>query len=243
MIGEGATATGACDRPATSTAPAESVSAGGTAQQPPGAARQSKTVFLVRHAESLENEKLAQLGRFFKGQGAWSDLSGGLSLLSEPSIIDSPLSAAGRQQVEELRARLSAEGFLRKHGVQLVVHSQLRRARETCEAGVLASCESSRYPVLEERSLHEKYVSEWLPGMGSSFAARIQQFGEWVASRDEQVILVVGHSQFWRAMLRQQRKFDNCDVYRVRFSHDPHNPNLHEWIDPEKVVSVVSKLG
>mmetsp|Transcript_16280 Transcript_16280/g.29780 ORF Transcript_16280/g.29780 Transcript_16280/m.29780 type:complete len:231 (-) Transcript_16280:55-747(-) len=193
--------------------------------------RDMKTVYLVRHAESLENEKLAGLKDFAKME--WRHLREALSLLVEPSIIDSPVSQTGKAQIELLCSRLQQAEFLKSQGIQLVLHSPLVRARDTCE-GILASC-TNKYRTVVEDSLREKYIREWIPVYGAmSLDARIEAFCETLGKLPEERILVVGHSQYFRRMLGMEKKFQNCDVWRVEFVRD----QLHDkwrWESPTRV--------
>mmetsp|Transcript_8284 Transcript_8284/g.21075 ORF Transcript_8284/g.21075 Transcript_8284/m.21075 type:complete len:241 (-) Transcript_8284:1268-1990(-) len=203
-----------------------------------------KTVFLVRHAESMENDKLAAFRGFFRDLrcgtwAGWSRLWHGLSLLSEPSLIDTPLSDLGRRQVAALQKELAQASFLKANSVELLIHSPLQRARDTC-AGVVASAESAKdLPLVVDDVIHEKYLREWLPGQITSLDSRIALFGDLIASREENVIMVVGHSQFFRRMLGMPRKFQNCDVWQVDFYPKESRDTLaHVWSEPRKVLSI-----
>jgi broad specificity phosphatase PhoE len=64
---------------------------------------------------------------------------------------------------------------------------------------------------------HCRYPSEWVPGNYGSFQARIAQFEEWLQTQPEETVAVVGHSQYFKAMLGLDFKFGNCDVWQVQF--------------------------
>ena len=49
----------------------------------------TKTVFLIRHAESEENNKLGSLKSFFKESMEWGKLKHAASLLTDESMVDS----------------------------------------------------------------------------------------------------------------------------------------------------------
>ena len=69
---------------------------------------------------------------------------------------------------------------------------------------------------VEELScLEEKHPSEWIPGNFGAFAQRMQDFETWVCDQPEDVMAIVGHSQFFKAMLELDYKFGNCDVWEV----------------------------
>lgn len=62
-----------------------------------------------------------------------------------------------------------------------------------------------------------RYPSEWIPGNYESFRARIAKFEEWLQTQPEETVAVVGHSQYFKAMLGLDFKFGNCDVWQVQF--------------------------
>ena len=108
--------------------------------------------------------------------------------------------------------------------MQLVAHSPLLRARQTSEGmlGCVTAASSSEQKlsppvkrVEELTCLLEKTPSEWIPGNFGGFAKRIVEFEQWVCDQPEDSIAIVGHSQFFKAMLEMTYKFDNCDVWEV----------------------------
>lgn len=44
--------------------------------------------------------------------------------------------------------------------------------------------------------------------------ARITEFRAWLAVRPEKVIVVVGHSNFFKFYLGMSEKLKNCEVYK-----------------------------
>jgi len=199
----------------------------------------TKTIYLIRHAESDENRRLGSLQRILKGCTAFatpskSDISASLELLNVPAQIDSDVSKIGRRQINQLGARLEKDNFLKEKGIQLVVHSPLKRARQTSE-GMLKSVAprsdvgaeedssavgtkaSSIERVVELPVLKERTPMEWLPINHDSFTKRIAEFEKWIGEQPEDVIAVVGHSQYFKSMLGLQFKFGNCDVWSLQF--------------------------
>lgn len=217
-----------------------------------GTRMKTKTVFLVRHAESMENEKLGSLKEFFKGDFAWAKLSHGVSILQEPNLVDTTLSTKGKEQVETLRQMMAEREFLKEEKVELVIHSPLIRAKETCD-GVLASDTSRKYKTVVEEVIREKYIREWVPGLASGLDDRIQAWEQKLAGfakETDGAILVVGHSQFWKRMLKMDYKFDNCDVWKVEFQYqdqarveengdDENECGAVRWHNPTRVLQVV----
>ena len=72
--------------------------------------------------------------------------------------------------------------------------------------------------VVELDALREKTPAEWLPGGQTGMDKRIDEFESWLASQPEASIAIVGHSQFFKRMLRLAYKFENCDVWECEFS-------------------------
>ena len=73
---------------------------------------------------------------------------------------------------------------------------------------------------MEQELLLEKTPLEWLPGLGGRLDTRISSFKDWVLSRPEETMVVVGHSQWFRRMLGMEKKFDNCDIWKVQIGED-----------------------
>lgn len=215
-----------------------------------------KTIFLIRHGESEENVEMASLfsaGNALKKlrppKGA--DLKRASSFLggAVAGKTDAPLSEFGKRQAGEMGRVLAESGFLERHGIRMVAHSPLQRARETCRSmlgcaaaaavDTSASCcavgedtdaahpgvaQSEPMPavhhvaeVLELECLRESTPYEQVLKLNWKVRGRIREFQRWISSRKEDKIAVVGHSQFFMAMLNLP-KFRNCDVWRFDFS-------------------------
>ena len=65
-----------------------------------------------------------------------ADLAASLELVDVTAQIDSDVSRVGRRQIDMVGDQLKADDFVVREGIQLVVHSPLRRARQT-SAGML----------------------------------------------------------------------------------------------------------
>ena len=65
--------------------------------------------------------------------------------------------------------------------------------------------------------LREKTPAEWLPGNSASLRRRMNALEEWLTQQPESVIALVGHSQYFKALLNLSYKFRNCDVYKLQF--------------------------
>jgi broad specificity phosphatase PhoE len=194
-----------------------------------------KTVFLIRHAESEENRRLSSLGRCFKTLGKFSlpsksDIYASTELLNVMAQIDSNVSQVGAEQIADMAAKLKEANFLKESGVQLVAHSPLLRAQETSEGMLGCRADKAKAEtvgrVVELDLLIEKTPQEWTPLYFSTFKQRIANFENWLGEQAEDNIAIVGHSQFFKAMLGLDFKFGNCDVWQVMF-------DLSQREDPE----------
>ena len=58
---------------------------------------------------------------------------------------------------------------------------------------------------------------KWLPVNHDAFTRRIAEFEQWLGEQPEDVIAIVGHSQYFKSMLGLPAKFGNCDVWEVKF--------------------------
>jgi len=203
----------------------------------------TKTVYLIRHAESDENRRLASLGRSVKGLGSLSlpnksDVIASMELINIKAQIDSDVSPRGQIQINEVGKAIAKDDFVRKMGIQLVAHSPLKRARQTSEGmlgcvtealtkGIIKEEDSSAEGckadsvgrVVELPVLAERTPMEWLPINHYSFTKRIAQFEQWLSEQPEDVIAIVGHSQYFKSMLALPKKFKNCDLWSLQFDH------------------------
>jgi hypothetical protein len=85
--------------------------------------------------------------------------------------------------------------------------------------------------VEESELLLEKTPIEWTPVLGDrSVVARIKAFERFVETDIEDVAVVVGHSQYFRRMLKQEKKFDNCDIWECTYEFDPEKKGQGEGV-------------
>ena len=198
-----------------------------------------KTIYLIRHAESEENRRIGSLKSAFLGLGRFKlpskeDVVASMELLNVSAQIDSDVSDVGEAQINQLGKRIAKDDFIRKMGIELVAHSPLKRARQTSH-GMLqtvtasnttssvevdSSSLGSKHPsiqrVVELDILTERTPKEWLPTHYSTYAKRIKSFEIWLSQQKEEVIAVVGHSQYFRSMLGLKTKFHNVDVWSLQ---------------------------
>lgn len=188
-----------------------------------------KTIYLIRHAESEENRRVGSLKNLFYSLGRLSlpssnDISAAVSLVNVPAQVDSEVSSVGKQQIEQLGIMLNEASFV--DNIEVVAHSPLKRARQTSEGMLGCSAEGNQVlkqkepvqRVLELEFLAEKTLLEWVPGYFATFQARLDKFERWLGEQDESSIAIVGHSQYFKAMLGLDFKFGNCDVWQIQYN-------------------------
>jgi broad specificity phosphatase PhoE len=199
----------------------------------------TKTVFLIRHAQSDENRRLASLTTTLKSitklkLPTKTDVLASCELLNVPAQLDSDVSPEGKAQIDALGRQIEKDDFIQKMGIQLVAHSPLKRARQTSE-GMLQCVTKSLSATAEEDSsalgkkhdavgrvvelpvLNERTPIEWLPVNHDAFTKRIAEFEKWLGEQPEDVIAIVGHSQYFKSMLGLPKKFKNVDVWSLQF--------------------------
>ena len=232
------------------------------ASTPVSPTKPAKKIYLIRHAESEENRRIAALSRTFDRLKKFSlpmtsELSTSTELLNVSAQVDSDVSDVGEKQIAHMGEKLSKENFVESSGVELVIHSPLLRARQT-SLGMLGSMTASSTDdsieekravsvsrVAETALLLEKKPAEWTPIYFGQFKQRISDFEAWLGNQPEETIAIVGHSQYFKAMLGLPDKFGNCEVWKVDFSAPPPREETSEetiieipsgcWSNLEKV--------
>lgn len=214
----------------------------------PNESSAAKIVYLIRHAESEENRRIASLTGIFRGLSKFSlpskaDIFTSMELLNVPAQVDSNVSEIGAKQIAHMGETLKDANFLSTYGIQLVAHSPLLRAQETSEG--MLGCRApdmkadSVDRVVELDLIVEKTPQEWTPMYSSTFKKRIEKFEQWLSEQPEETVAIVGHSQYFKAMLGLDFKFGNCDVWQVSF--DPSKLACESAL-PEAVIEVESNV-
>jgi len=204
---------------------------------------QKKTIYLIRHAESLENSRMASfknvaysLTRFCLPSS--KDVSHAFPLWNMPAHVDSHVSDFGRQQIEHMAAVLEQSDFVRHHKIQLVAHSPLLRARDTCEGMLKCLAPDMKTDLVEHvvelDLLKERTPLEWMPGNYGSLVKRLRALEDWIVAQPQTIIALVGHSQFFKALLELDYKFGNCDVMEVQFDGAAESQKK-KWTDLKEI--------
>lgn len=96
----------------------------------------TKTIYLIRHAESDENRRRECLKTSMQGLGKLKlprreDVVASMELMNVSAQLDTGVSPRGQSQIDQLGERIAKDDFVRKMGIELVAHSPLQRARQT----------------------------------------------------------------------------------------------------------------
>jgi phosphohistidine phosphatase SixA len=173
-----------------------------------------KTIILCRHAESNENVKIRAFKDGMSRLGEWSlpsttQVAHSVSLLK--CDLDQTVSANGKQQIQKMAQILKKDNFLLNFQPELICYSSLQRAKETCH-GLFGKREND----IELKSLKEMSPAEIFL-FNNSVHKRIREFEDWLDSREEERIIAVGHSRYFKVMLNADEVMDNCSVIKCNF--------------------------
>lgn len=227
-----------------------------------------KQIFLIRHAHSIENQRIASMFNCLGDLKRFSlptkkDVGESLELLNITGNHDAPLSDKGLNQCQAMKDMLRENTFVSTNKLALVIHSPLQRAKQTCQEligcssdeviDITSSDQSVTTPEPSEDSkplpepirrvlnlsiLEEKSHSEWVFAQ-SSYEQRVAQFQKWLGEQPESIICVVGHSQYFKTMLGLPFKFDNVDVYSVLLDPQKTTPNEPFMMEHDGTSSMV----
>ena len=114
---------------------------------------------------------------------------------------------------------LEEKDFLVTNKIELVVTSPLIRAKKTCIR--VLGCDPSRsnnpvHRVVESDLLIERTMLEFA-WKYNNYVKRLRDLEDWLGNQEEDRIILVGHSQYFKTLLGLDFKIGNCDVYRAEF--------------------------
>ena len=191
-------------------------------------------LYLIRHAHSLENQRINSMFKVFGDMGRFScprkaDVGESLELLKLDH--DPPLSEKGLKQCETMKKLLKEKNFVADQKIELVVHSPLERARQTCQE--LIGC-SSETPVDESTASSPRHSFSSAKFRTSSTALANGANGGEVPSLPGQVQRVVSLS-----LLEEKMQLEwlpgNSSAFEKRVV------DFRQWLvdQPESVICVV----
>ena len=153
-----------------------------------------RTVFLIRHAESTNNVAKQALRRTVcrcRPPRSIDETSQLLSLLRLP--MNTPLSRLGLQMIAEQREPCLE--LARREQIAVILHSPLKRARDTASGLFGDAAPLEVEPLMYEKALSEHAVMRSLRRRVLRFQARLQE------RRGDSAIAIVGHSAFFRCLV------------------------------------------
>lgn len=174
-----------------------------------------KTVILCRHAESKENVKVRAFKEGMESLKSWS-LPSSSQVRQSASLLkintDHEVSERGRQQIQTVAREIANDEFIKNFDPQIVCHSPLIRARDTCR-GLFSEFKEEflELPCLTEMTPAEIFLFK------NRVKIRIEQFEKWLDSRNEERIVVVGHSRYFKVMLNAEEVIDNCSILKCSY--------------------------
>jgi len=175
-----------------------------------------KKILLVRHAESIENVRIRAAKSTWTRMRSFmlpklSEIGSTLMLLKFEN--DANLSDNGKEMALAMQDVITKNGLFETLKPELIIYSPLIRAKKTFQLMIqplLPQVESQCLDILAEQSISEHVYSQ------ANFRERVSRFESWLDEREEKIVLIVGHSKFFRHMLGNAcsvQKFSNCDIW------------------------------
>ena len=218
-----------------------------------------KTIYLIRHAESLENvaykgARSVQASYAARKLPDPKDVVDAIKLaflMFRPEVMNAALSSLGEEQVTQLHSSLEQDQFWNKlkkqaaangddpnGGRVLLAHSPLVRAKQTAYGALLGpqrmapdeiaddvtDIDIEEIPSLREVNPKEIIGDAIMPWKKEKTVdKRIAEFEQWLQTRPEDTLVVVGHSVYFKRMLNLPETFNNVDVWEARYGGGNNN--------------------
>eukprot|EP01041_Mallomonas_annulata_P007985 gene7985-16340_t len=199
--------------------------------------KKSVSVIFIRHAQSTENVKIQNCVDGLKKIQSYQlptlrEISSAVSLLRYE--LDAPISELGKTQLDDTSSYIKGCQFLTRFRVQIIAYSPLIRAKDTCLT-IFPNSKAIELECLREATPFEQFHS-------ASVMERVRRFEEWLYECEYERILVVGHSQFFKKLLKMTNLMRNCDIWRsdctitvnrTLSSTSASNARTYTWTNPE----------
>lgn len=128
---------------------------------------------------------------------------------------DEAVSPLGREQINAMAEKIKCDNFLETFQPEVVCHSPLSRAQDTCR-GIFGQRDNDLVlPCLTEMSPIEIFMFK------DRVNVRIKEFEDWLDSRPEERFVVVGHSRYFQVMLNAEKVMENCSILKCTFHPPP----------------------
>jgi len=204
---------------------------------------QDKMVYFTRHAHSKSNE-MRQNWKNVKSC-LWdmqlpemADVVGSMKWLKPTRLnwMDTKLSVKGRQEIAAMKKH--TRSFLKDHQIEVIFHSDLRRACTTFEELYGEEARELSILCIPREDLREELLSEKVQFSNEKLEERTKLFLSEISQRKENRILLVGHSRFFRTMIRNMNfVIPNATTWRVGLSKDSQLVGQVEYVlGPELIV-------
>jgi broad specificity phosphatase PhoE len=164
-----------------------------------------RNLYLVRHSISENNEAKSHLYGFHFSLVEWKHFKSVLTV-----DMDSKLSLKGREFCQEQYLKLQEMNFLLQYQIDSIYYSPYHRAKETFE--ILFQNRENVKIFQEQELLKEQLLSEYF-GL-HNIEDRVEEFKKWLVNqKDSTNIVLVGHSKFFRCLLKSKIHMKNCEVF------------------------------
>lgn len=174
----------------------------------------AKTIHFIRHAQSQHNARVQELAN--------EDLA-----RRDPALRDAPLTALGHQQAAALADEVAQlhdvelvitspltraiqttlAGFAHHPAPRIVEHLHREHQDSFCDIGRSPDLLAVDFPMLRFDHLEDpwwavapEHDGPYLRESLSALARRVEVFTDWLQTRPEQTIAVVGHGTFLRTL-------------------------------------------
>jgi len=209
---------------------------------------QAKVIYFTRHAHANTNQMKdnwlnLKASIWDKQLPEKDDILGSLKWLKPTwnNWMDAKVSAKGLRQLEVMKKH--TKGFLKLHKIEVIHHSDLRRACRTCEELFGEEANELSIPRIRREDLREEFLIEKMSS--GKLQARVKLFLTDLSQRKESRLLLVGHSKFFRTMLGNiNRRVPNATTWRVGLTSDGEIIGEPEIIiGPEKTIESADLIG
>lgn len=198
----------------------------------------SKTIIFIRHGESTENVKTADVLAGVKRLKEfklprYKMFTSGFKLLEFQ--LNAPLSDLGIRQVRDMALILKSKNFWREFNPDLVLYSPLQRAKHTL-LGIYpprtdSDTTSEKYDpfvaslyrpdkLQEMECLREATPLEHVPFFTKGLRKRMKEFEDFLQATPHEKIVVCGHSQYFKQLLKLPNLMRNVDVWQATYRLD-----------------------
>jgi broad specificity phosphatase PhoE len=166
-----------------------------------------RNLYLIRHSLSENNEAKKYLYGMDFGSMEWRHVKSILTV-----DMNSPICVKGKELCQSQREKL--KDFLSLNEIDSIYYSPYIRAKETCELLFPSHLDDANMKIKrqEQELLKEQLLSEYF-GI-HNIESRVNMFKQWLVAQEEsRNVILVGHSKFFRCLLKSDIHMKNCEVF------------------------------